>query len=99
MSWRLKGKIKYLKSSKDLKKIQNKLVCIERADPGFDFIFSKKILGLITCYGGPNSHMSIRCNELGVPAVIGCGQSNFDEIINSRIVEINFDTKKILKLS
>ena len=32
------------------------------------YIFTKKINGLITEFGGPNSHMSIRCNELQVPA-------------------------------
>lgn len=93
------GKIKYLLKQKDYIDINNKIICIERADPGFDFIFSKNILGLITCYGGPNSHMSIRCNELNIPAVIGCGRSTFEDIIKSNTVKIDLDTKKILKLS
>ena len=41
--------------------LRNKIVCIENADPGYDFIFSHNIKGLITKYGGFNSHMSIRC--------------------------------------
>ena len=49
-------------------------MCIENADPGFDFIFSHNIKGLITAFGGPNSHMSIRCNEFGIPAAIGIGE-------------------------
>ena len=40
------------------------MICIRGADPGYDFIFNHKILGLITEYGGANSHMSIRCSEL-----------------------------------
>ena len=36
----------------DKRVISNKVVCIENADPGFDFIFSHKIKGLITKYGG-----------------------------------------------
>ena len=50
---------------KELKQIdlKNKIICISNADPGYDFIFSKGILGLVTCYGGSNSHMSIRCSE------------------------------------
>ena len=32
--------------------IHNKIIVIENADPGYDFIFSKKISGLITKYGG-----------------------------------------------
>ena len=51
----------------------DKIVLIENADPGFDFLFSYKIKGLITKYGGANSHMAIRCMELGLPAIIGSG--------------------------
>ena len=49
---------------------------LENADPGYDFIFSYNIKGLITEYGGSNSHMSIRCLELGIPAIIGIGSRN-----------------------
>ena len=69
--------------------ISNKIVCIENADPGFDFIFSHNIKGLITKYGGFNSHMSIRCSELGIPAIIGVGKSKFEEIINKNKIRIN----------
>ena len=51
--------------------LNNKIICIQNADPGYDFIFNFKINGLITAFGGPNSHMSIRCNEFGIPAAIG----------------------------
>ena len=57
--------------------ILNKVVLIEGADPGFDWIFGKGISGLITSYGGVNSHMAIRANELGIPAIIGIGQQQF----------------------
>lgn len=50
------------------------IVCIPNADPGFDWLFSYGIGGLITAWGGANSHMSIRASELGLPAVIGCGE-------------------------
>ena len=32
--------------------IQNKIVVISKADPGYDWIFTKRIVGLITKYGG-----------------------------------------------
>lgn len=51
-----------------------KIVLLEKADPGFDWIFAQGIAGLITCYGGAASHMTIRCAEFGVPAAIGCGK-------------------------
>ncbi len=68
-----------------------RIVCIERADPGFDFIFSKGIAALITKYGGSNSHMAIRCNELRVPGAIGCGEQTFRRIVNSATAEIDCD--------
>ena len=43
--------------------LRNKIVLIEGADPGFDWIFSQNIAGLITKYGGANSHMAIRSAE------------------------------------
>ena len=49
------------------------IVCIPNADPGFDWLFSYPIAGLITAWGGTNSHMAIRAGELGLPAVIGAG--------------------------
>ena len=51
------------------------LVCIPSADPGFDWLFSYPIAGLITAWGGVNSHMAIRASELGLPAVIGSGET------------------------
>jgi phosphohistidine swiveling domain-containing protein len=53
------------------------IVCIPSADPGFDWLFSHHIAGLVTAYGGVNSHMAIRANELGLPAVIGVGDKLF----------------------
>ena len=63
--------------------LNNKIVIIESADPGFDWIFSQKIAGLITKYGGANSHMAIRCAEFGIPAAIGCGEQRFDLLLKA----------------
>lgn len=57
--------------------IEGKIVVIEKADPGFDWIFAKHIGGLITKYGGVASHMAIRCAEFEIPAAIGCGSKIF----------------------
>lgn len=73
-----------------------KIVCIENADPGFDFIFTKKIGGLITKYGGINSHMAIRCAELNLPAAIGVGNSLFNQIIKSKKLLLDCESKKII---
>lgn len=50
------------------------IVCIPNADPGFDWLFAYPIAGLITAWGGANSHMAIRAGELSLPAVIGAGE-------------------------
>lgn len=50
------------------------IVCIPNADPGFDWLFAYPIAGLITAWGGANSHMAIRAGELGLPAIIGAGE-------------------------
>ncbi|WP_301102033.1 PEP/pyruvate-binding domain-containing protein [Propionivibrio sp.] len=63
--------------------LAGKIVLIENADPGFDWIFSQQIGGLITKYGGANSHMAIRCAEFGIPAAIGCGEQRFEMFISA----------------
>ena len=67
---------------------KNKVVLIENADPGYDFLFNFKIGGLITKYGGSNSHMSIRCLELDMPAIIGIGDKNFKKLLKSNTIEL-----------
>jgi len=71
--------------------IENKIVLIENADPGYDWIFTKNPSGLITKYGGVASHMSIRCAEIGLPAAIGCGEILFEKLKWSS--KILFDCK------
>ena len=79
----------------NIKDNYNGIVCIENADPGFDFLFNKNIQGLITKYGGLNSHMAIRCSELNVPSLIGVGEKNFDNISKHKMIKINCTEKKI----
>lgn len=51
------------------------IVFIDSADPGYDWLFIHGIAGLVTAYGGVNSHMAIRAGELNLPAVIGAGEA------------------------
>lgn len=60
--------------------LSGKIVCIENADPGFDWIFTRHIAGLVTQFGGANSHMAIRCAEYGLAAAIGTGEQLFATI-------------------
>ncbi len=92
---KINSKFIHYKNISDLKKIDNKIVVIENADPGYDFIFSKKIKGLITKYGGQNSHMSIRSAELSLPACIGVGEEKFNEILKKKNLTLDCLNKKI----
>lgn len=75
--------------------IGDRIVLIESADPGFDWIFSHRVLGLITKYGGANSHMAIRCAEFGLPAAIGCGERLFNTICKANTIELNAAARRI----
>ena len=73
--------------------LDNKIVVIPAADPGWDWIFNYKIKSLITQYGGPNSHMAIRCAEHNIPAILGVGESNFSMISASQSLSIDFSNE------
>ena len=85
------GKTKCLKNNTNLStsNLKDKIIIIENADPGFDYIFTYGIKGLITKYGGANSHMAIRCLEMNIPAIIGVGQKKYNEIIKSNVLSID----------
>jgi phosphohistidine swiveling domain-containing protein len=87
------GEIVSFSKIKKYSTLANKIVLIENADPGYDFIFSYKIKGLITEYGGANSHMSIRCLELGIPAIIGIGNKDYKLISTKNFILINSKQK------
>jgi hypothetical protein len=75
--------------------IENKIICIPNADPGYDWLFSHKISGLITAWGGANSHMAIRAGELGIPAVIGAGELLYKLWSKSKILHIDCANRKV----
>jgi hypothetical protein len=71
------------------------VVVIERADPGFDWIFAHAPLALVTAYGGPNSHMAIRCAETGCRAVLGCGPERYAQVARAPALRIDFDAQAL----
>ncbi len=79
--------------------MRGKIICIRSADPGYDFLFTKGIAGLITCYGGVNSHMAIRCAEARITAIIGAGEESFELWRKARFLEIDGATKEARILS
>jgi len=91
----ISGKIIILDGKSKNINLKNKIAVIENADPGFDWIFSKGVKGLITKFGGVNSHMSIRCEELNMPAIIGFGEDNFTKLMDGCIINIDCKLQKI----
>lgn len=94
----IKGRTIYLgpKNSATHQSLKGKIVIIEKADPGFDWIFSRGISGLITEYGGVASHMAIRCAEFGIPAAIGCGAGIFNKVKSKINVILDCNNRKVL---
>ena len=78
--------------------MENKILLIEYADPGFDWIFTKNPAGLITKYGGVASHMAIRCAEMALPAAIGCGEIIFSRLVSSSKIELDCKNQQIFIL-
>jgi len=75
---RIEAEAAALSDSKEgVSDIAGKIVLIENADPGYDWVFTRKPAGMITKYGGTASHMSVRCAEFGLPAAIGAGERLF----------------------
>ena len=74
---------------------EGKIVVLERADPGYDWIFARNICGLVTQYGGTNSHMAIRSAELSIPAAIGVGRQLFESIARGRALRLDGRQRKL----
>ena len=82
-----------------IQNLDESIVLIENADPGFDWIFTSPIKGLITAYGGMNSHMAVRSGEFGLPCAIGVGQKKFNELKHANIIRLDCLNKMITILS
>jgi phosphohistidine swiveling domain-containing protein len=88
------GEIVIIDGKKELGSIKDKIVLIESADPGYDWIFTHKIKGLITKYGGAASHMAIRSSEFDLPAAIGLGQ-DFEKIKQAEQIQLDCESKRV----
>jgi len=93
----VKGELINLDSinAEDYNLISARIILLEKADPGYDWVFSKGIKGLITRFGGVASHMAIRCIEFGIPAAIGCGEIIFKDIKDKQVIELDCMNRKI----
>lgn len=76
-------------------KMAGAFIFIPSADPGYDWIFSRGIAGFVTAYGGVNSHMAIRAGELNIPAVIGAGETLYNQWKSARRIRVDCATRRV----
>lgn len=79
--------------------LSNKIILLENADPGYDWVFAKNPKGIVTKYGGVASHIAIRCAEFGIPAAIGCGDLIYDKIRCAQRIVLDCDKKNVTNLT
>lgn len=96
---KVEGDVAVLRDGMENEDFADRILLIVSADPGYDWIFSRRIKGFITMYGGANSHMAVRAGELGIPAVIGVGEKQYEKYRNAHSIEIDALSKtvKVLK--
>ena len=75
--------------------LAGKIVVTPNADPGFDWIFSRHIAGLLTMYGGANSHMAVRAAEFQLPAATGIGELLYQEVTKAEVIELDCKSRRI----
>ena len=68
---------------------------VESADPGYDWLFASGIVGIVTAFGGVNSHMAIRANELGIPAAIGVGEVRYRAWLSARMLDLDARNRSV----
>lgn len=70
-----KGKVTILKSPKESKKFHDgDILVTEITDPDWVPIM-KRAAAIVTNHGGRTSHAAIVSRELGIPAIVGCGNA------------------------
>ena len=74
---------------------KGKILVISEADPGYDWIFGLGIVGLITKFGGANSHMAIRAAEINLPAAIGVGDKLYEQLLTTNRIFLDCENKVI----
>lgn len=90
---RVQGPVRFCEAPPE--SLKGAILLIPSADPGYDWIFNHGIAGLITLYGGVNSHMAIRAGEMGIPAVIGAGEVLYQQWQKAQLLEIDAATRQV----
>lgn len=71
------------------------IVVVERADPGWEWLLSGEVRGIVTAQGGANSHLAVRCAELGIPAAIGVGEDTMRTLRMATSLRLDCRNKRV----
>ncbi|WP_375742076.1 PEP-utilizing enzyme [Corallococcus interemptor] len=80
----------------DPERVRGNIVLLERADPGYDGLLALGVAGIVTAYGGANSHMAVRCTELQLPAAIGVGREQFRRLSGGRVMTLDCGGRRLV---
>lgn len=94
---KIQAAVKLLNDS-EAEDLMDAVVLIPQADPGYDWLFGCNIAGLITQFGGANSHMAIRAAEIDLPAAIGVGEKLYEQISRMRLIELDCNNQIIREI-
>ncbi len=89
----LQGDVIYLAADSSERDLRGKIVVFERGEPGLDWVFDQRPKAVLTRYGGPNSHVAIRCHEAGCKGLLGLDENSFSAVKTAKNILLNCDTK------
>ncbi|WP_272022981.1 phosphoenolpyruvate synthase [Olleya namhaensis] len=82
------GKTVFLKSPKNVDHLdKDSIIVTDTITPDWDPLL-KQVAGIITNKGGRTSHAAIVARELGVPAIVGCGNAT-TSIMDGQIITLS----------
>jgi len=82
------GPVKVIKHAKEMKRIETgDILVADMTDPDWEPVM-KKAAAIVTNRGGRTCHAAIIARELGVPAVVGCGDAT-DKLVDGTIVTVS----------
>ncbi|OAJ33675.1 phosphoenolpyruvate synthase [Piscirickettsia salmonis] len=82
------GRVRLLKGLQDMKNFQaGDILVTDMTDPDWEPIM-KRAAAIVTNRGGRTCHAAIIARELGVPAVVGCGDATA-ELVEGQIVTVS----------
>ena len=82
------GPVKVIKHAKEMKRIETgDILVADMTDPDWEPVM-KKAAAIVTNRGGRTCHAAIIARELGVPAVVGCGDAT-DRLTDGSIVTVS----------